>query len=554
MSEKASPPELPLDPQYGELRETWMSGLPDGWALVKLDDVGQWGSGGTPTRTNFNYYSGGTIPWLVIGDLNDGYVHKATTHITELGLQNSSAKLLPAQTILVAMYGSIGKLGITAIECATNQAIAFCRPNLQVISLRYLFYALYWAKPTLLSLGQGGAQQNISQGVLRNFQIPLAPLCEQTRIAAQLDKLLARIQACNDRIDAIPALLKRFRRAVLDDAILGELCVDLTSSPEIEPTVEAFPMVSLGRLLAEPLRNGKSVRDGNGLPVLRLTSLKAGRIDLSETKLGDWSGVSDINRFLIQNGDYLVSRGNGSKDLVGRGGLVSGCAEDIAFPDTMIRIRLDAERVDPDYLSFVWSSQLIRVQIEQAAKTTAGIWKVSQPDLENVRLPLPTLNEQREIVRKIKALYEIAERVEARYIAAQASARRLTPLLLAKAFRGELIPQDPNDEHARVLLESIAVEQTTTVAQPRTRKLTAGRKLIHAKENATMTKSRQDDDVQGLPYLARHLRLIGGVAPAEVLFKASELPVADFYKQLAWEVAQGHLHDGKTVLELGDAA
>lgn len=69
-----------------------------------------------------------------------------------------------------------------------------------------------------------------------------------------------------------------------------------------------------------------------------------------------------------------------------------------------------------------------------------------------------------------------------------------------------------------------------------------------------MTKSRQDDDVQGKPYLAKHLRLLGGTAPAEVLFKASELPVADFYKQLAWEVAQGHLRDGKTVLELADAA
>lgn len=69
-----------------------------------------------------------------------------------------------------------------------------------------------------------------------------------------------------------------------------------------------------------------------------------------------------------------------------------------------------------------------------------------------------------------------------------------------------------------------------------------------------MTKSRQDDDVKGQPYLAKHLRLLGGSAPAEALFKASELPVADFYKQLAWEVAQGHLRDGKTVLELANAA
>jgi type I restriction enzyme, S subunit len=104
------------------------------------------------------------------------------------------------------------------------------------------------------------------------------------------------------------------------------------------------------------------------------------------------------------------------------------------------------------------------------------------------------------------------------------------------------------------MLERITTARMKTVAQPR-RKSTAGRKPVRApKENTAMTKSRQDNDVLGQPYLARHLRLIGGVAPAEALFKASELPVADFYKQLAWEVAQGHLRDGKTVLELGHAA
>lgn len=429
-----------------------MSELPDGWALVKLSDVGEWGSGGTPTRTNFNYYSGGTIPWLVIGDLNDGYVRKAATRITEEGLRNSSAKLLPIGTVLVAMYGSIGKLGITDIECATNQAIAFCKPNLQIISLRYLFRTLFWAKPALLSLGQGGAQQNINQGVLRDFQIPLAPQAEQTRIADQLDKLLARIQSCNDRLDTISGLLKRFRQAVLSAAISGELHADQSSPEEEASSGDGFPMVSLSSLLSEPLRNGKSVRDGNGLPVLRLTSLKTGGIDLSETKRGDWSGIPDTNRFLIQNGDYLVSRGNGSKDLVGRGGLVHGCEEDIAFPDTMIRIRPDAARVHPSYLNYAWSSQLVRVQIEQAAKTTAGIWKVSQPDLESVRLPLPTLEEQKEIVRCVEALFKLADSIEARYKAVQAQAQRLSPLLLAKAFRGELAPQDPQDEPATELL------------------------------------------------------------------------------------------------------
>lgn len=398
-------------------------------------------------------------------------------------------------------------------------------------------------------------QIELSRSAIAATAIPVAPEGEQTRIADQLDKLLARIQSCNDRLDAIPALLKRFRQAVLSAAISGELHADQSSPEEVACSDEGFPMVSLSSVMSEPLRNGKSVRDGNGLPVLRLTSLKTGGIDLSETKRGDWSGIPDTNRFLIQNGDYLVSRGNGSKELVGRGGLVYGCKEDIAFPDTMIRIRPDAARVHPSYLNYAWSSQLVRLQIEQAAKTTAGIWKVSQPDLESVRLPLPTLEEQKEIVRRVETLFKLADSIEARYKAAQTQAQRLSPLLLTKAFRGELVPQDPNDEPASALLERITVEREKAAAQPRARKSSAGRKPVRApKENATMTKSRQDEDVQGQPYLARHLRLIGGAAPAEALFKASELPVADFYKQLAWEVANGHLRDGKTVLELGDAA
>ena len=146
--------------------------LPKGWYLTPLSSVGKWGSGGTPTRTNPKYYDNGTIPWLVIGDLNEGYIKTATTFITEDGLENSSAKLLQEGTLLVAMYGSIGKTGITALPCATNQAIAHCTPN-KGINLHYLHRAIQNIKPHLISLGKGGTQQNISQTILKDQKIPL---------------------------------------------------------------------------------------------------------------------------------------------------------------------------------------------------------------------------------------------------------------------------------------------------------------------------------------------------------------------------------------------
>ncbi len=88
---------------------------PSNWILRKMPDVVRWESGGTPKATQREYYDGGTIPWLIIGDLNDGVIMDSATKITECGLKNSSAKMIPAGTLLVAMYGSIGKLGITGI-------------------------------------------------------------------------------------------------------------------------------------------------------------------------------------------------------------------------------------------------------------------------------------------------------------------------------------------------------------------------------------------------------------------------------------------------------
>ena len=111
--------------------------LPPGWRLTTLDDVAEWGSGGTPKRTEPTFY-GGQIPWAIIGDLTEGPVTDTSTCITEAGLENSSAKWVEPGSVLLAMYGSIGKLGLAAIPLTTNQAIAFAQPK-DGLSAKYLF-------------------------------------------------------------------------------------------------------------------------------------------------------------------------------------------------------------------------------------------------------------------------------------------------------------------------------------------------------------------------------------------------------------------------------
>lgn len=171
------------------------SRLLPGWTSSTLGEVADWGSGGTPLATNDSYY-GGDIPWAVIGDLNDGSVSRTQRSINEAGLRASSAKRVPAGTVLLAMYGSIGKLGLTKRPMATNQAIAFARCHDDVLP-QFLFYFLLSQREALIGAGKGATQKNISQSLIRPWPISYPNLLEQRRICELLDDHLSRLDAAD---------------------------------------------------------------------------------------------------------------------------------------------------------------------------------------------------------------------------------------------------------------------------------------------------------------------------------------------------------------------
>ena len=221
--------------------------LPGGWEYKKLGALGNWGSGGTPKRTVPAYY-GGDIPWLKIGDLSDGPVSTAETHITRAGLDNSSAKLIPPGALLIAMYGSIGKLGITQIECATNQAIAHLLADENIVTMPFLYWRMLQARQELIKEGKGGAQQNISQTVLKAFRIGLPPLPEQRRIVARLDAIEAHRRAAKEKLDRLPALLDRYRQSVLAAAFRGDLTAAWRAAhPDTEPAAALLTRIRAER-------------------------------------------------------------------------------------------------------------------------------------------------------------------------------------------------------------------------------------------------------------------------------------------------------------------
>ena len=196
--------------------------IPYDWVWTTLGDVGTWQSGGTPSRSNKTYY-GGNIPWLKTGDLNDGLISDIPESITEEAVANSSAKINPTGSVLIAMYGAtIGKLGILTFPATTNQACCACI-EFNAITQLYLFYFLLSQRNEFIAKGGGGAQPNISKEIIVNTFIPLPPLSEQQRIVMEIEKWFALIDQIEQGKVDLQTTIKQTKSKILDLAIHGKL-------------------------------------------------------------------------------------------------------------------------------------------------------------------------------------------------------------------------------------------------------------------------------------------------------------------------------------------
>ena len=214
--------------------------VPEGWCWRTLGDIGTWQAGGTPSRTHKEYY-GGNIPWLKTGDLNDGIITSIPEYITEEGLNNSSAKLNPTGSVLIAMYGAtIGKIGILGMPATTNQACCACI-NYKGLIQKYLFYFLLSYKEEFKALGGGGAQPNISKDIIVKTLIPIPPIKEQERIVSQIDNLLNILETLDTNKYSLETSISQAKSKILDLAIHGKL---VPQDPNDEPAIELLKRIN----------------------------------------------------------------------------------------------------------------------------------------------------------------------------------------------------------------------------------------------------------------------------------------------------------------------
>ena len=214
--------------------------IPGNWVWTTLGNIGIWQSGGTPSRSNKSYY-GGNIPWLKTGDLNDGLIINIPESITEEAVANSSAKINPTGSVLMAMYGAtIGKLGILTFPATTNQACCACI-EYYAITQYYLFYFLLSHRDIFIAKGGGGAQPNISKEIIVNTAIPLPPLPEQERIIIEIERWFAFIDEIEQSKTDLQFIVKKTKSKILDLAIHGKL---VPQDPNDEPATELLKRIN----------------------------------------------------------------------------------------------------------------------------------------------------------------------------------------------------------------------------------------------------------------------------------------------------------------------
>lgn len=202
----------------------WIGQIPEKWRISRIKFIAKLASGGTPSREHGEYWGGG-IPWVKTGELNDGYIENIEESITEEGLMNSSAKVFPKDTLLMAMYGqgkTRGTTGCLTRESAINQAcIAFT--NLCDVMKDYLWMALRAIYTPIREAAVGSGQPNLSASLIANFSIPIPSYAEQADIATYLNYKCAAIDEGVDRQEQVIARLEEYRRSLIFHAVTGRI-------------------------------------------------------------------------------------------------------------------------------------------------------------------------------------------------------------------------------------------------------------------------------------------------------------------------------------------
>ena len=502
--------------------------IPESWEWLKIGDVAAIVGGGTPKTSDPTNFQNGSVPWITPADLS-GYkgkfIARGRRNITERGLKRSSARLLPAGTVLFSSRAPIGYVAIASQPVSTNQGFkSFILPG--EIDSSYVYYYLLGSKEMIQGLGGGTTFKEISGAIAATIPFALAPLREQRRIVAEIEKQFTRLDATEAALRRVEANLKRYRASVLKVACEGKLVPTEAELAEAEGRDYEHADQLLERILAERRVRWESQEKRRGnfkepvppdmsdLPELpegwvwgnldQLADVGTGSTPLTTNQEfyqgGDipWVTSSALNSPLISTPRKFVTERAVREcrlklypphtlliAMYGEGKTRGKCSEllfESAINQAIAAITLPQVAVD--------SRSYVRLSLTSNYEKTRRLAKGGvQPNLNlslvrQITIPLAPLAEQQRIVAELERHLSVNQQAETTVLASLKRAGRLRQSILKQAFSGRLVPQHPSDEPASVLLERIvaerAAEQTATSGKSPTRhrsKSTSGRQL-----------------------------------------------------------------------------
>jgi type I restriction enzyme S subunit len=382
--------------------------IPKDWEVVKLKDIVKMiKSGGTPSTKKPEFWDG-NIPFVKIEDISgeNKYLYRTKNYITEEGLKNSNAWLVPVNSLLLAMYGSIGEAAINKIKIATNQAILGIVPTYKV-DVEFLYYFFKYFKKELIKKSGETTQKNINAQIVKEFQILLPPLEEQKAIANILQKFDELLEIYNQEIETLQRIKKALMKKFFTEGVFEHKeFKEVVLNDEIVKIPKDWEVVKLGKISKSIFYGvtAKATKENTGLKFLRTTEIIDFKFDYDKLPYAEiTNNVKDLDKYTLKEGDILIARAGS----IGVSTISDKDYKNIIFGSYLIKVELSKEKIFPYFLYYFLQSNFFLGLLNSANE---GVRKnINKPFLENLDIILPPLEEQKAIAEKLSKIDELIE-------------------------------------------------------------------------------------------------------------------------------------------------
>lgn len=454
--------------------------LPPGWTKSKIGAVYYFIGGGTPSKANSIFWNG-KIPWASIKDISKVEELQSTQDsITELGLHNSAANLAQVDDVIIGTRMLPGKPVLSKIVTAINQDLKIVKTHLPILP-KFTYYLFRNLENDFVSRSAGTTVKGIRIEAANDIPIPLPPLAEQKRIVAKLDAAFAHLEKIKVSLARIPGLLKRFREAVLTQAVTGKLTEEWREGKELNVLID---IRAIEETLAKEKKwkkvdvtaNGKCPKGWHFTAIGNIAIVSNGSTP-SRSIEDYWNGnIPWIGSSLVQNNRIrnskenitekgfqnsstkILSKGTVLLAMIGEGKTRAQSAIldiEATINQNIAAIEIDHGRILPEFLQYFL---IANYEKHRRVGNGTGPQALNCQKVRELDFIFPALSEQQKICRLVESFFSTADAIESQYHTLKQKIDALPQALLTKAFRGELVPQDPDDEPAAVLLEKIRKE------------------------------------------------------------------------------------------------